>query len=319
MKLVALITLCVFAVTFNAHAQVSALPIDIQKKLAAAGPTWRGSLQDTQPMYALFQPLLKDAPKDGVKVTKNFSYGPDPKQLLDLYQPLNKRAEAVPVVIFVHGGAYVRGSKDDGEMYGNISTWFARQGLLGINADYPLAPAAKWPSGGQNVGKMVAWVKANVQKYGGDPSQVFLIGHSAGATHVASYIFDKSLQPPRGPGVAGAVLISGRYHVAIDPQDPNAANTKAYFGEDASAYEARSPINHIRESSVPLFIVNAEYENFGLDVLGAELYEAICKRDGGCPRYIRLEKHNHISEVATFNTVDQQLGLEILEFIKRGR
>jgi acetyl esterase/lipase len=151
------------------------------------------------------------------------------------------------------------------------------------------------------------------------PSRIFLVGHSAGATHVASYIFDKNLQPVTGPGVAGAVLISGRYRVNYDPSDPNARNMQAYFGEDASVYSARSPITHIRESSVPIFIVNAEYENVGLDVLGAELFEAVCKRDGKCPRFTRLEKHNHISEVASFNTPDQQLGREILEFVKRGR
>lgn len=106
---------------------------------------------------------------------------------------------------------------------------------------------------------------------------------------------------------------------AYDPKDPNAKNTQAYFGEDNSAYAARSPITHIRESSVPLFIVNAEYENVGLDVSGAELYEAVCKRDGRCPRYTRLEKHNHLSGVATVNTADEQLGHEILEFVSRGR
>jgi hypothetical protein len=119
----------------SAHAQVSALPPDIQQKLAAAGPKWQGSLDDTQPMYALFQPLLKAAPKDGVKITKNLAYGSDPKQVLDVYQTSGETA--VPILIFIHGGAYVRGSKDDGEMYGNITTWFARQGMLGINADYP--------------------------------------------------------------------------------------------------------------------------------------------------------------------------------------
>lgn len=301
----------------NGHAQVSTLPPDIQQELSTAGPKWRGSLQDTEPMYALFQPLLKAAPKDDVKVTKNLAYGSDPKQVLDVYQPSGQTG--VPVLIFIHGGAYVRGNKDDGEVYGNITTWFARQGMLGINADYPLAPAAKWPSGAENVGKIVAWAKANATKYGGDPNHIFLIGHSAGATHVASYVFDKSLQPRTGPGVAGAVLISGRYRVNYDARDPNATNMQAYFGEDPSAYAVRSPITHIQESSVPLFIVNAEYENVGLDVLGAELYEAVCKRDGRCPRYTRLEKHNHISEVATFNTADDQLGREILEFVKRGR
>jgi carboxylesterase type B len=41
--------------------------------------------------------------------------------------------------------------------------------------------------------------------FGGDPNRIVLIGHSAGATHVANYIFNKSLQPSGGPGVAGTV------------------------------------------------------------------------------------------------------------------
>jgi acetyl esterase len=77
-------------------------------------------------------------------------------RILDAYQPI-WRASA-PVVIFVHGGAYVRGDKDFyGEMYGNISTWFARRGVLGLNATYRLAPAAKGPSGADDVrGRRVA-------------------------------------------------------------------------------------------------------------------------------------------------------------------
>lgn len=147
-------------------------------------------------------------------------------------------------MIVVHGGAYVRGDKDGaGDAYGNIATWFARQGMLGVNATYPLAPAAKWPSGAKNVGAMVAWAKANAVQYGGDPNRIVLIGHSAGATHVAGYAFDKSLQPPGGAGIAGAVLISGRYRIDYDAADPNGRNMLAYFGDDAAQYAARSPIN----------------------------------------------------------------------------
>ena len=89
--------------------------------------------------------------------------------------------------------------------------------------------------------------KANAAHFGGDPNRIFLIGHSAGATHVAGYVFDKSLQPSDGPGIAGAVLISGRYRVDYDPADPNGHNMQAYFGDDPSQYSSRSPITHIRD------------------------------------------------------------------------
>ena len=42
-------------------------------------------------------------------------------------------------------------------------------------------------------------------------------------------------------------------------------------------------------------------------------------RDASCPRFTRLQKHNHGSEIFAFNTADEQLGREILEFMQRGR
>src|SRR5262249_20450496 len=149
-----------------ARAQVSALPPAVQQVLATVGPKWgtdiRGNIETTA---EAFRPLLRAAPKDGVIVTKNQAYGEDAKQVLDVYQPI-WRAGA-PVVIFIHGGAYVRGDKDFyGEMYGNIATWFARHGVLRLNATYRLAPAAKWPSGADDVRGMVKWARENAAKFG---------------------------------------------------------------------------------------------------------------------------------------------------------
>ena len=176
-------------------AQVSLLPPDTQQMLAAVGPQWGAALaKNIETTIAAFQPLLRAAPKDGVTVSKNIAYGEHAKQILDVYQPQGRIG--APVVIYIHGGAYVRGDKDQyGEMYGNIATWFARQDVLAINATYRLAPGAKWPSAVDDVRAMVAWAKENALKFGGDPNRIYLIGHSAGATHVASYIFDRACSP----------------------------------------------------------------------------------------------------------------------------
>jgi acetyl esterase/lipase len=308
------------ALAFPARSQVSLLPPDIQAILAAVGPKWGSALRENiETTIAAFQPILKAAPKAGVTVTKNIAYGEDPKQILDVYQPAGRTG--APVMIYVHGGAYVRGDKDFyGEIYGNISTWFARQGVLGINATYRLAPAAKWPAGADDVRGMVKWTREHAARFGGDGSRIYLMGHSAGATHVASYIFDKSLQPDSGPGVRGAILISGRYRLEFDPADPNGRNMQAYFGDVSAAYPARSPLTHIGAGErVPVFVVVTEYDNPGLDLVGAELLAALCARDGACPRFTRLEHHNHLSEVAAFNTADEQLGRQILDFMRRGR
>jgi hypothetical protein len=95
---------------------------------------------------------------------------------------------------------------------------------------------------------------------------------------------------------------------------------QAYFGSDTAQYAARSPINHIKSAvAFPTFIVIAEYDSPDLDVQGALLFAALCERDRACPRFTRLERHNHLSMVYQFNTADDALGREILEFIRRGR
>lgn len=303
-----------------ATAQVDRLPPYLRETLAQIGPVFQRDIETHIPAtLAAFQSILRSAPKDGVSVTADQRYGPDPKQVLDVYRPTPRRG--APILIYVHGGAYVTGDKNAfGEVYANIGWWFARQGIVALNATYRLAPGSPWPGAVQDVRAMVAWARENAARLGADPDRIFLMGHSAGATHAASYIFDKALQPAEEPGVAGAVLISGRYRLEYDPADPNARNMQAYFGDDPAQYPNRSPITHIRDGArVPVFLVVAEYDNPGLDVRGAELLAALCERDGACPRFLRLVGHNHLSEVAAFNTPDEQLGREVLDFMSRGR
>lgn len=303
-----------------AQAQVTNMPPHVLERLAEVGPGWgkdiRGNIAKTLEVYT---PILAAMPKDGVTVTRDLAYGEDPRHRLDMFRPEGK--SGMPVVVFLHGGAYVAGERRlNDEVYGNVPMYFARQGMIGVNATYRLAPAAKWPAASQDVATLVRWLKANVASQGGDPNRIYLIGHSAGATHVASYAFIRSLQPPEGTGLAGLVLMSGRYMFDPSPDDPNLKNFQAYFGADRSTYPQQSPINHVKTApKIPTHIVIAEYDNPDLDTQGAMLMAAYCERDRACPRFTRLEKHNHLSMTFQFNTRDDALGREIVEFIQRGR
>jgi len=303
-----------------ATAQVSNMPPQVQARLAEVGPVWGkdilGNLARTLEVYT---PILRDASKAGIRVSRDLAYGPDARHKADMYQPEGKTG--VPVAVFIHGGAYVRGERDiSPEVYGNVATYFARQGMLGVNATYRLAPATQWPGAAEDVGALVKWLRANAARFGGDPNRIFLIGHSAGATHIATYAYLKSLQPAEGTGIAGMVLMSGRYHFDPNPNDPNLKNFQAYFGTDAAQYPARSPINHVKTAAViPTYLVISEYDNPDLDTQGALLLAALCERDRACPRFTRMERHNHLSMVFQFNTADDAIGREIMEFMRRGR
>jgi acetyl esterase len=288
------------------------MPQHVKARLAAMGTTL--SPETIRTTLLLYAALAHASPKGGVTVAKAVSFGPDRLQTLDVY-----RAEGrvgAPIVVFFHGGGFIGGDKDsNAEIYANVATYFARNGMLGVNANYRLAPAAPWPAGAQDVGAVVAWLKDHATKYGGDPARIVLLGHSAGATHVASYAFDPSLFPAGGPGIAGVVLLSGLYRVMAEPP----LNLKAYFGDDPALYAARSPITHAKATKIPAFLVVAELDPVFLATPSLELMQVLCERDGRCPRFAWLAHHNHISTAAHLNTGDEVLGPQILDFVRAGR
>lgn len=270
--------------------------------------------------FALYNPLIAKAPRDGISVTRDIAYGPDERHLLDIHVPEKKPDAPMPVVVYIHGGGFVRGFKntdlDNLEgAYGNIADYFARHGMIGVNATYRLAPMHPWPAGAEDVGSMVAWLRDNVAGYGGDPDQIFLFGQSAGAVHAATYVFYPELHTVADSGVAGAALFSGVYNVERMPSGAS----KPYYGDDPSLYAARSPANQVGNSQVPLFIVIAEYDPAMMELQGIELLQRVAERDGHSPRFTRLKGHNHLSEALHLNTGEETIGPELLDFVRTRR
>jgi acetyl esterase/lipase len=298
---------------------LSMLPDETRCELARIGPVWGRDIQKHRDrVLELYRPILERSPKAGVSVTRDVPYAAHPRQRLDIFRPGSVRD--ADVVVFVHGGAFVRGDKRvTAEVYDNVLYWFARQGCVGFNIEYRLAPESQYPGGATDVALAIAWVRAHAREHGGSPARIFLVGHSAGATHAAAYACDPVVRPAEGHGLAGLALISGRLRADARPDNPNAAAVKAYFGEDESLYEARSPVTHAARLDLPVFIAIAEHENPLLDVYGAEMLHRVSAARGRAPRFLRLTEHNHISMVAHFNTEEEILGREILEFFAAGR
>ena len=285
----------------------------LRARLAEIGPQWASNIAaNSQAVKDAYAAVLAEAPKDGIAVTRDIPYGTHPRQVVDLFVP--EGASHAPVIVFVHGGAFIRGDKrTSDQIYDNVLYWFARQGFIGINIEYRQAPESSYPGGAQDVASAMDWVHANVASHGGDPSRILLIGHSAGGTHVATYAFD----PVMGEGACRAkavVLASGRLRADLSPANPNAPGVRAYFGEDESLYEDRSPVTHAHRSSIPVFVVTAEYENPLLDIYGLEFAHRVAKARGTAPRFVQMRGHNHISVMAHFNSGEDLLGRQILEF-----
>ena len=261
-----------------------------------------------QTMTRLYAPLAAESPREDVTVTKDLKYGPDKRHRLDIYEPENKSDNPMSILVFVHGGGFSRGDKSE---YDNIGYYFARHQVLTIIISYRLAPQHKWPAGAEDIASVLKWISLHGEKYGGDTKQVFLMGHSAGAAHVSTYIFFEELQLKEKDGVAGAILMSGPTY----DTDCLRKMDLVYYGEDTSKHPAMSVLNHVEGRKIPVFIMFAEFDPLEFDHHSIALFNALYERDKESPFIKRLLNHNHFSEVMQFNTGDNSIGPDILNFI----
>ncbi|HEY1505084.1 MAG TPA: alpha/beta hydrolase [Stellaceae bacterium] len=286
------------------QADIARLPPDVAKGIAALGPTL------DRPMIAKTNELMKGlasyTPPASVTLASDVAYGDDPMQKIDIYTPA--KARNLPIAVFVHGGGFVNGDKKD---YANVPSYLAQHGMVAVNVNYRLAPKVVWPAEAEDVAAVVAFLKKNAAHYGGDPKRIVLIGHSAGANLVASYVLDKRIYPKSGPGVAAAVLVS------LPASRPSGVREQdqVYYG-DPSVIPSRVPGPFLEKSKVPLMMVTAEYDPVFLAPEAYDFAGRLCVRDGKCPAFVYVKGHNHISEISSIGSPDDHLARSLAEFVR---
>lgn len=296
------------------------LPREQRELLLSLGPKWASDIGAHRDLVVrTYSAFHAGIPKAGIEVVRDIAYGEHDRHRLDVFTASGFAAgDRRPVLVFVHGGAFIRGKRSPTfEVYDNVCYRFARAGYVAINMEYRLAADAPYPGGAQDVAAAHAWIVRHAAAYGGDPGQVFLMGHSAGGSHVAALAFDPACR--QDAAIAGVILVSARLRADVLPGNPNAAGVRAYYGEDARLHEQRSVVTHAQGSDVPLFIAIAEYENPYLDAYGAEFFARAAMARKTTPRFLQVRGHNHTSIVAHINSGEDELAQEIIHFIEENR
>jgi acetyl esterase/lipase len=201
--------------------------------LLTAGLTWFISDRDRS-MWVLTTALKMVNP---IKTIEDVAFGDEDWQKLDVY-PQSKIA---PVVVFIHGGSWRHGRKDQ---YRFAADAFYRQGYTVVLPDYIKHPdhRAKYPSFAIDGAKAIAWVKKNITKYNGDADNLFVVGHSAGAHTTLMLATDKQFLNAEGLEPAdlnGVIGIAGPYSFI-----PDWEVTQAVFGPPAN-YVLMDALNYV--------------------------------------------------------------------------
>jgi acetyl esterase/lipase len=296
------------------------IPGRLRALMDEIGPKWR---EDTRGhvdmMIAEFSEVLKLTSRAGVTVHRDIPYGPHERQCLDVFLPTGN-ITAPPVVLFIHGGAFVSGHRNRTEqIYSNVLYYLAQRGIAAINVGYRLATHTAYPGATHDIAAAVDWARAHAHEYNWSSDRVFLMSHSAGAAHAGSYAYDPAFAFDGRPSLAGMIVVSGRVRIDNLAENPNAKKVEQYYGTDASRFEDYSPVRHINRDSVATFVAWAEFENPLIDVYCAELVCRLAEAKRKSPPMMWLPGHNHTSAIAHIGTSDDALGKAIVNFVGNPR
>jgi len=182
------------------------------------------------------------------------SYGPGPRQRMDIYLPHagTSPAALAPMVVFFYGGSWQHGSRSD---YRFVGEALASRGIVVVVPDYRLYPQVRYPDFLADSAAAVAWAYRRAAEFGADPRRVFVMGHSAGAYNAAMLALD-----PRWLGAAGLspsclagwLGLAGPYDF-LPIVDPDVR--PVFFHPDYPT--GTQPIDHVSAASIPAFIAAA--------------------------------------------------------------
>jgi acetyl esterase/lipase len=252
---------------------------------------------------------------DKVEVKSDIAYyqgnGADKiKHKLDLYLPKGKTK--FPVVVFVHGGAWIFGDKRFFGVHEAVGEMFARHGIGAAVISYRLSPWVKHPEHVKDVARAFAWVRQNIKKHGGRPDQMFLCGHSAGGHLVSLLATDESYLKAEGLAlkhIKGVMPISGVYAIP-----DNFFNET--FGTDPKVRKQAGPINQVRAGCPPFLIIYASKDYPWCDTLSKTFCKAL-KAKKVPAETLEIKKRNHISILTQIKHEGDPCAKALVDFVAK--
>jgi acetyl esterase/lipase len=239
------------------NAPVQAMPLGHPRD-DVFGTWWRTALQFP------FHPRAMELHRD-------VAYGPLDRHRLDVWR-LPDTPPGAPVIFYVHGGAWTFGDKR--QQARPMLHEFVSRGWVVVAANYRLAPQNPWPAQMQDVTRVLGWIKAHVEEFGGDPHRVVVAGGSAGG-HLAALLAlsadDPRWRPPECSdisdwGVRGALSFYGVLEMTGDEEHWRGLGgalqhllehrvVQLPLDENDQFYRDLSPYERIRPDSPPFFVV----------------------------------------------------------------
>ncbi|MGD9621987.1 MAG: alpha/beta hydrolase fold domain-containing protein [Mycolicibacterium sp.] len=189
----------------------------------------------------------------GVTTHLDVAYGPLPAEKLDVYAP--RQSSSAPVVLMVHGGGWVIGDKANPGLVNNKVDHFVSNGKIFVSINYPMLPTHNPDAQADAVAAAISYVQAHAADWGGDPDNIVVMGHSAGAHLVALVSAQRDAYPDLRPWQGTVVLDVDALDLVAKMQDNPSAVFRRAFGNDPEYWQQVSPLAALHQGTEPILIV----------------------------------------------------------------
>lgn len=200
---------------------------------------------------------------DAPVVERDVAYYPDAVRAQDAYIASRARldvycpdgAERLPVIVWFHAGGIQAGNK-------HLPDALVDEGVCVVSPNYRLSPQVEAPAYIEDAAAAAAWTFDNVERYGGDPSLIFLSGHSAGGYLASMLAMDKrwlGAHDIDADSVAGLISMSGHTitHFAV--------RQERGLSRETPVIDEYAPLFHVRPGAPPVLLITGDRE---LELLG---------------------------------------------------
>ena len=236
--------------------------------------------------------------------TANLAYGSAPGETLDVFHTGNADANA-PVQLFIHGG-YWRAM--DKRNYSFVAPPFVDRGAVVVVINYDLAPSVTLDEIVEECARSVIWTYRNIQRFGGDPSRIFLSGNSAGG-HLVGMLIARDWTDAGLPAdvIKGAAPLTG----VMDCRPVLDISVNEEVRLDPEMAERQSPVEHPPRVALPLIIAVGGAAPAGWVEL-SRAYVRVCEKAGLKPRYMEMPGMDHFDISATLGDPESLLTQAII-------
>jgi acetyl esterase/lipase len=221
---------------------------------------------------------------------------------LDIYQKKNLH-KAAPTLLFIHGGAWVKGKRED---YLPYLIWFAEKEYVTITVSYRLSRTAPFPAAVEDVKCAVRWIKTHARQYGIDPERIALVGGSAGGhlALMAAYSEENEFRGTCSDTATAHVSAVVDLYGPVDLTTPYARNTSEVKGflrksweDNPELYKQASPRYHITSDDPPTLIFQGTLDNL-VPVSQSDSLHLWLERAGVANEYHRLKGWPHTMDIS---------------------